>query len=123
MLSQDTLLSLLVWVPILGGLATLALSRRAMAARWFALLVSLATLALSVAMFVLFDPSLASMQLVQDVAWVPEYGIRYHLGVDGISVALVMLTAFTTVFVLIGAWRAIEERMAEYLPRSWCSKV
>ena len=115
MLSQDTLLSLLIWVPILGGLAALALSRRAMAARWFALLVAGATLALSVAMFAAFDPSLATMQLVQDLAWIPEYGIRYHLGVDGISVALVMLTAFTTIFVLIGAWHSIEERMAEYL--------
>ncbi|MBS7457588.1 NADH-quinone oxidoreductase subunit M [Coralloluteibacterium stylophorae] len=109
------ILSLLIWLPILGGALTLAFGdRRAESARWFALGVSLVVLAASVAMLAGFDATSAAMQMVEDRAWVPAYDIRYHLGVDGISVALIALTTLTSVLVLVGAWRAIDKRVAQY---------
>ena len=115
MLPQGSLLSVLIWLPILGGAATLVLSRRPEAARWFALAVAVATLLLGLPLYTAFDFASPSMQFVQDLAWIPAYGIRYHLGVDGISLALVLLTAFTTILVIIGAWRAISDRFPQYL--------
>jgi NADH-quinone oxidoreductase subunit M len=115
MLSNWSILSLLIWVPILGGLATLAFGNRASLARGFGLLVALATLALSVAMLLRFDAGSDAMQFVQSTPWIPAYDILYHLGVDGISVALIVLTTITTVLVIIGAWEAIEEKVASYL--------
>ncbi|MCX7556598.1 NADH-quinone oxidoreductase subunit M [Xanthomonadaceae bacterium JHOS43] len=109
------LLSVLIWLPIFGGVATLLLSRRPEAARWFALAVALATLLLGLPLFTAFDYSTAAMQFVQNSDWIPAFGIRYHLGADGISVPLVLLTAFTTVLVIIGAWRAISDRFPQYL--------
>lgn len=115
MLSHAYLLSVLIWLPIFGGAATLLLSQRPEAARWFALAVALATLLLSVPLYTSFDHGTAAMQFVQNVPWIPAFDIHYHLGVDGISVALVLLTAFTTILVIVGAWRAIEDRFPHYL--------
>src|SRR5690554_4024014 len=115
MLPQGYLLSVLIWLPIFGGAATLLLSRKPEAARWFALAVALATLLLGLPLYTAFDMASPGMQFVQDLAWIPAFNIRYHLGVDGISVALILLTAFTTVLVIIGAWRAIPDRFPQYL--------
>jgi NADH-quinone oxidoreductase subunit M len=112
---NELLLSLLIWLPILGGFATLAFGERAGAARGFALLVALAALALSVPLYTGFDASSAAMQFVQDTPWIDAYGIRYHLGVDGISVALILLTTLTTVLVILGAWTSIDEKVSAYL--------
>ncbi|MGK9841548.1 hypothetical protein O6161_25110, partial [Salmonella enterica subsp. enterica] len=90
----------LIWLPILGGFATLAFGARANAARWFATLVAVATLLLSVPLFTGFDLADAGMQFVEDRAWIAAYDIRYHLGIDGIAAALIGLTTFTSVLVL-----------------------
>ncbi|MBT2745254.1 NADH-quinone oxidoreductase subunit M [Lysobacter sp. ISL-50] len=109
------LLSILIWLPILGGLATLAFgNERANAARWFALVVAIATLATSVLMFTHADFTSASMQLVEQRAWIPAYDIRYHLGADGISAALIALTTLTSMLVLISAWTSIDKRVSQY---------
>ncbi|MBM7093254.1 NADH-quinone oxidoreductase subunit M, partial [Streptomyces sp. S12] len=108
------LLSLLIWLPILGGFATLAFGQRANAARWFALIVAIATLGLSLLMFTHGDFASASMQLVEQKAWIPAYDIRYHLGVDGISAALIALTTLTSMLVLISAWTSIDKRVSQY---------
>ncbi|WP_144898711.1 NADH-quinone oxidoreductase subunit M [Luteimonas cucumeris] len=109
------LLSALIWLPILGGGAVLALgNNRPDAARWLALLVALAGLALCVPMFTGFDYAQAGMQFVEQRAWIPAYDIQYHLGVDGISVALIALTNLVTVLVLIGAWGSIDKRVSQY---------
>ncbi|MDQ3494108.1 MAG: NADH-quinone oxidoreductase subunit M [Pseudomonadota bacterium] len=114
-MSNLPLLSILIWLPILGGAAVLALGNgRAQAARWLSLAVALATLLLSLSLFTGFDHSFAGMQFVEAREWIPAYAIQYHLGADGISVALIALTTLTTVLVLIGAWTAIDKRVSQY---------
>ena len=115
MQSAFPLLTLLIWLPILGGFATLALgNERADAARWFATAVAAVTLALSVLLFTGFDFVAPGMQFVEDRAWIPAFDIRYHLGADGISVALIGLTTLTSLLVLISAWSSIDKRVSQY---------
>lgn len=110
------LLSLLIWLPVLGGLLCLMLgNQRPQAARWLALATALATLALSIPLFTGFDMTDAGMQFVEQRAWIPSFDIQYHLGADGISVALIGLTTLTTVLVLIGAWSPIDKRVNQYV--------
>jgi len=110
------LLSLLVWLPILGGALCLLLgNERPQAARWVGLVTALAALVLSVPLLTGFDMGSAAMQFVEQRPWIPTYDIRYHLGVDGISVPLIALTTLTTVLVLIGAWSVIEKRASQYV--------
>ncbi|MFC0679198.1 NADH-quinone oxidoreductase subunit M [Lysobacter korlensis] len=109
------LLSLLVWLPIIGGLLTLAFGdSRANGARWFATGVAAATLAASLFLFTGFEMASPAMQFVENSVWIAAYDIRYHLGVDGISAALIGLTTFTSVLVLIGAWGSIDKRVSQY---------
>jgi NADH-quinone oxidoreductase subunit M len=109
------LLSLLVWLPIAGGLLVLALGEsRAAAGRWVALVVSLATFIASVPLFTGFDGSTYEMQFVECAPWIPALHSNYHLGVDGISMPLLVLTTFMTVPVVIAGWTVIEERVAQY---------
>jgi NADH-quinone oxidoreductase subunit M len=113
--SQLPLLSILIWLPILGGLLAFMLGdRRAGAAKLLALAVTVITLLLSIKLYIGIDQSTAAMQFVETVPWLPAFNINYSLGVDGISVALIMLTAFTTVLVLIGSWNSIEFRVQQY---------
>ncbi|GAA5009837.1 NADH-quinone oxidoreductase subunit M [Pseudoluteimonas lycopersici] len=112
--STFPLLSLLVWLPILGGACCLLLGNaRADMARWLGLAFAVATLALSVPLLTGFDHANAGMQFVEQHAWIPAYDIRYHLGADGISIALIALTTLTTVLALIGAW-GVDKRVSQY---------
>lgn len=114
--SAFPLLSLVIWLPIIGGIACLVLGNaRPQAARWTALAFAAATLVASVPLFTAFDFGHAGMQFVEDLAWVPAYDIRYHLGADGISVALIGLTTLTTLLVLVGAWTPIQSRVNQYV--------
>ena len=115
MLPHDSLLSALIWLPMFGGAATLLYSKKPEAARWFALAVALATFLLSFQIYADFDLANPGMQFVKDIEWISAFGIRYHLGVDGISVALVLLTTFTTIPVIIGAWRSVNQWVAQYM--------
>ena len=109
------LLSVLIWLPILGGLLTLAFGdARAQQAKVFALLVALATLAASLLLFAGHDYTSPAMRFVEDRPWIPSFDIRYHLGVDGLSIALIALTTLTTALVLIGAWTSVERRAHQY---------
>ena len=109
------LLSLLIWLPILGGVLTLAFGNaRANAARWFATGVAVLTLLASVLLFTGFEMTFAGMQFAENRAWVPAYDIRYALGADGISVALIGLTTLTSLLVLISAWTSIDKRVSQY---------
>ena len=113
---QDSgLLSLLVWLPIVGGLVVLALGESRVAlGRWVALGTSLVALALSVPLYHGFDTSTASFQFVEQLPWIPAFNATYHLGVDGISLPLILLTTFITVPILIAAWTVIEQRASQY---------
>jgi len=109
------LLSWLVWLPIAGGVAVLALgSRRAAAARWTALAVSAGAFVLSVPLWTGFDTTSAAMQFVERVPWIPAVNAWYHLGVDGIAMPLVLLTTFITPLVVVAAWTVIEKKPAQY---------
>src|SRR5690554_2460085 len=112
------LLSLLIWVPIIGGAAVLAVgagSNGTPAVRWLSLIISLVTLILGVALWSSFDRTTHAMQFEEQVPWVPVFDITYHLGVDGISMPLVVLTAFVTVLVVIAGWEVIRYRVAQYM--------
>ena len=108
-------MSLLVWLPIVGGLVVLALGESRVAfGRWVALATSLAALALSIPLYQGFDTSTASFQFVEQLPWIPAFNATYHLGVDGISLPLILLTTFITVPILIAAWTVIEQRASQY---------
>lgn len=110
------LLSLLIWLPIIGAAITLMLGNsRPNAARWFALAIAVATFALSLPLLTGFDYFTSGLQFIERREWIPAYDIQYHLGADGISVALIGLTTFTTVLVLVGAWTSIDKRVSQYL--------
>ena len=112
---QLPLLSTLIWLPILGGLITFLLGdRRIGSAKVFALLVTIATFLLSIQLYAGLDQSVAAMQFGEQLPWLPGFNINYSLGVDGISVALIMLTTFTTVLVLMGSWSSIDNRAHQY---------
>ncbi|MFY8151519.1 MAG: proton-conducting transporter membrane subunit, partial [Hyphomicrobiales bacterium] len=114
---QDSgLLSLLVWLPIVGGLLVLALGEARVAlGRWVALATSLLALALSVPLYQGFDTSTASFQFVEQLPWIPAFNATYHLGVDGISLPLVILTTFLMPFCILASWVSIEKRVKEYM--------
>ena len=109
------LLSMLIWLPVGAGLGVLLLGdRNILAGRWLALLASLATLALTVPLWAAFDAGSAVPQLTERLPWIPRFDAWYALGVDGISLPLIVLTAFMTVPVVIAGWTVIETRPAEY---------
>jgi NADH-quinone oxidoreductase subunit M len=114
-LSGLSLLSTLVWLPIGGGLLTVLIGDgRARVARWFALLVAVATLLLCLPLYHGFDSSTAGFQFIERLPWIRTLHAEYYLGVDGISLPLIVLTAFMTVPVLIAAWTVIDKRPAQY---------
>jgi NADH-quinone oxidoreductase subunit M len=109
------LLSILIWLPILAGIGVLLLGEsRIVAGRWLALLAALATLALSVPLWTGFDAGTAALQFTERLPWIPRFHAEYALGVDGISLPLIVLTAFMTVPVVIAGWSVIEARPAQY---------
>ncbi|MBW5483628.1 NADH-quinone oxidoreductase subunit M [Streptomyces bambusae] len=99
------LLTLTAAVPAAGAILTAAVpAARRTAAKWVALLFSLATLALAVLVAVRFEPGGARYQLTESHAWIKDFGVRYELGVDGIGVALIALTALLIPFVIAAGW-------------------
>jgi NADH-quinone oxidoreductase subunit M len=109
------LLSILIWLPVAVGVLILALGdRNIVIGRWLALLGSLATLALAVPLWSWFDPTTPALQFVEKLPWIPRFSAFYALGVDGISMPLIALTAFMTVPVVIAGWSVIEKRPAQY---------
>jgi NADH-quinone oxidoreductase subunit M len=109
------LLTSLVAVPLAGGLLALVAGRRnGRAARPVAMAASLAAFALSLVMWAAFDSTSDAYQLVERYAWLPDFGISYHVGVDGISLLLVVLTTFLTPISLLASWDSIERRIGEF---------
>ncbi len=115
MTAPANILSWLVWLPITAGLAVLLLGDRRIAiGRWVALAASLAALALCVPLWCVFDTTTPALQFVERQPWIGVLNAWYHLGLDGISLPLVVLTTFTTPLVVIAAWSNIEKRPAQY---------
>ncbi|MBA3732359.1 MAG: NADH-quinone oxidoreductase subunit M, partial [Gammaproteobacteria bacterium] len=110
------LLSLVIWLPIFGGVAALVAGDQAPdTARRVALGASVVTFLLSIPLFTGFDRATPLMQFVELTPWVDTFNINYHVGVDGISMPLILLTTFTTVLVVIAGWGVIQRRVAQYM--------
>ena len=111
------LLSLAIWVPILLGTVLLAIGRdeHANAVRWIALIAALLGLAVTVPLYTGFEVGSAALQFVEKSVWIERFNVHYHLGVDGISLWLILLTAFITVVVVIAGWEVITERVNQYM--------
>ncbi|HMM86348.1 NADH-quinone oxidoreductase subunit M [Azohydromonas sp.] len=111
------LLSVAIWLPIVVGAVLLALGRdeHKDTVRWVALVGSIAAFAVTIPLVAGFDASTAQMQFVELLPWIERFNVHYHLGVDGISVWFVLLTAFITVIVVISAWQVIEQRVNQYM--------
>ncbi len=111
-----SILSVLIWLPILGGIWVLIVGdKQAASARPIALTVSLLTFLLSLPLYFEFNTSTAAMQFTEQLAWIPAFGINYHLGVDGFSMPLIILTTFTTVLVILAGWEVIKYKPAQYM--------
>ncbi|UZD53970.1 NADH-quinone oxidoreductase subunit M [Caldimonas aquatica] len=112
-----SLLSLAIWTPIVFGVVLLALGRDqyAGAVRWLALVGAVVGFLLTLPIIAGFDTSTAAMQFVENLSWIERFNVRYHLGVDGLSVWFVVLTAFITVIVVIAGWEVITERVNQYM--------
>ncbi|HDZ77954.1 MAG TPA: NADH-quinone oxidoreductase subunit M, partial [Gammaproteobacteria bacterium] len=110
-------LSLAIWLPIIGGIAVLATGndQRAGLARIMALLVSIAAFLTTLPLYIGFDISTGDMQFIEHLRWIPALNINYSLGIDGIALLLIMLTAFLTIIVVISAWQVIQEKVAQYM--------
>jgi NADH-quinone oxidoreductase subunit M len=121
----DNLISLLTFLPLAAGLALLAVAAVARAVgsaglpplawRVVGLGATLASFALSLRLFAKFDPTATGFQFVEHVPWLPDYGIHYHVGVDGISLVLVLLTAFLMPIVLVASWHDIGRSVRSYV--------
>ncbi len=111
------ILSTAIWLPIVFGLLVLAVGndKNPGTARWIALIGSLLGLAVTIPLITGFDSSTAALQFVEKSTWIERFDIAYHLGVDGISMWFVVLTALITVIVVIAAWEVITENVAQYL--------
>ncbi len=112
--SNIPLLSIITFLPLAGGLILLALPG-AKLQKWWALGVSLATFAVSCLLWVWWQAGEAGMQFVERLPWVPQFKIQYLVGVDGLSLLLVLLTTLLTVLVLIFSWEGIAQRLKAYL--------
>ena len=111
------LLSLAIWTPIAFGVVLLALGRdeQAGAVRWFALVGALISFSVTLPIYGQFDSTSAAMQFVENVSWIERFNVKYHLGVDGISLWFVLLTAFINVVVIIASWESITRRVNQYM--------
>jgi len=116
LMEQYSLLSSLVFLPLLGGMVALLLWKHEAACRWLALATGVLELALAGWIYLAAPlpsiPALPGFILVEDLPWIERFGIRYTLGMDGISLLLVLLTAFITVIAMLVSWWAIRERVA-----------
>jgi NADH-quinone oxidoreductase subunit M len=111
------LLSLAIWTPILFGVILLAFGRdeHAKVVRWIALIGSVVSLAVTLPLYSGFDVSTSDLQFVEKSMWIERFNVFYHLGVDGLSMWFVLLTAFITVIVVIAGWDVITERVNQYM--------
>jgi NADH-quinone oxidoreductase subunit M len=111
------LLSLAIFLPIVCGALLLAIGRdeQANAVRWMALIAAVLSFLVTLPLITGFDTTTAAMQFVENQPWIERFNIHYHLGVDGISMWFIPLTAFITVIVVISAWEVIESRVNQYM--------
>jgi len=103
------LLSALIWLPILSGVLVLMMKNQPNMAKQFSLLSLIGVFVLSLGLYTGFDATTAQMQFVEQASWIPAFNIQYFLGIDGLSMPLIILTTFTTVLAVWSAciWLAV----------------
>lgn len=111
------LLSLAIWTPIFFGVVLLALGRdeQARAVRWVALIGALVSFLVTLPLYGGFKLGTAAMQFVENSPWIERFNVNYHVGLDGISLWFVLLTAFINVVVVIAGWEVITRRVNQYM--------
>jgi len=114
---NENMLSLVIWLPIVGGLLVFATGsdRNAPIARWLSLAVALATFAVSIPLYTHFNGATAAMQFQEKFVWIKAFNVYYHLGIDGISLLMILLTTFITVLVVGAGWQVIQKKVALYM--------
>jgi NADH-quinone oxidoreductase subunit M len=113
---NSQLLSLAIWVPILGAVPVFLLgSERRCLVRWLALAVAVAGFLVTLPLYTGFDVQQGGMQFIEQLPWIPRFNIQYLLGVDGISMPLILLNSFITILVVLAGWEVIEKKQAQYL--------
>ena len=113
---DNSLLSLLIWLPIFGGALVIWLgNERANTARWLSVALSIVVFIMSLSLFTEFDSSTHLMQFEEKASWISQFDVYYHIGVDGISMPLIILTTFSSILVLIAGWEVIQNRPAHYM--------
>jgi NADH-quinone oxidoreductase subunit M len=114
--AEFPILTLTIWLPILGGILVLASGDRSVSlSKWTALAFAVLTFLISLGLWTGFDASTAQMQFVERAAWIPSFNVFYYLGVDGISMPLILLTTFTTILVVIAGWEVITYKPTQYM--------
>jgi NADH-quinone oxidoreductase subunit M len=110
-------LTLSIFVPIVCGLILLAVGRddRPGLTRNLSLIGSILSFLVTTPLYTGFDNSTAAMQFVEKILWIPAFAVNYHLGVDGISLWFVLLTAFITIIVVLAGWEVITSRISQYM--------
>jgi NADH-quinone oxidoreductase subunit M len=112
---SEFVLTIITFLPLLGASLLLPIKKQNVhSIRSAALAVSMVTFGISVVLFFSFDPAVGGMQFEQAVPWIPSLGIRYHVGIDGISLFLVLLTTLLTPIALLSSWNSIDQRVKEY---------
>jgi NADH-quinone oxidoreductase subunit M len=116
-MSSSFLLSLSIWLPILFGVIILAVGndKNAAVVRTVALVGAIVSLIPTIQVIIGFDAKSAAIQFEEKAVWIDQFNIAYHLGVDGLSMWFVPLTAFITIIVVLAGWEVIEERIALYM--------
>jgi NADH-quinone oxidoreductase subunit M len=111
------ILSYAIWIPILFGLIILfyGSERPSSGVRWLSLFGSVLGFVATLPLILNFDIANPGMQFVEKLSWIPRYDINYHLGIDGISVWFIVLTAFINIFVVIAAWEVIDKKVSQYM--------
>jgi NADH-quinone oxidoreductase subunit M len=111
------LLSLAIWTPVVTGVVLLALGRddQARAVRWIALIGAAISFLITLPLYRGFELGTPAMQFVEKTGWIDRFNVNYHLGVDGISLWFVLLTAFINLVVIIASWEAITSRVSQYM--------
>ena len=113
---ENSLLSLLIWLPIFSGILVIFIgSNRANTARWVSVIISILVFVMSLSLYTGFDSSTHLMQFVEKSSWISQFNIHYHIGVDGISMPLIILTTFSTILVIVAGWAVITRRCAHYM--------
>lgn len=111
------LLNLLIWLPVIGGVFVLLAGddRSPNISRFLALFTVILCLLLCIPLVAGFDPKVLGMQYLEEFSWMPALGISYSLGIDGMSLLLIVLSIFTNLIVILATWESITNKVSQYL--------